>query len=154
MCALEGDGGAPVPSSLPSLPGWHKVNRFPLPCTFIMFCPATSPKSDTAKWPWNEISETVSQNKSFLPIRWCSQVFCHNNAKLIRLRNQCKENLWICQGIDCSNILFFAHENSFITKNSPRIIKKYRTKDNYVWICFKIIQKSKVIDEMRQAICQ
>jgi hypothetical protein len=39
-------------------------------------------ESNRVKQPWTKTSETVSQNKSFLPTGLFSQVFCHRNKKI------------------------------------------------------------------------
>jgi hypothetical protein len=37
--------------------------------------------------PWNETSETMRQNKSFLLLNCLSQVLCHNNGNWLRWRS-------------------------------------------------------------------
>jgi hypothetical protein len=51
---------------------------------------------------WTEISETVSQNKSFLLLSCLGQAFCHINKKLTRMSSQ--NQIWKVETMKKKNI--------------------------------------------------
>lgn len=50
----------------PLLPSCHKVNSFPLSCSFaMMFLFLCNTRHNGASWPWMEVSKTISQSQLF-----------------------------------------------------------------------------------------